>query len=168
MDCFFASRPESANAIRKCCTSPWANVSIHKNAIRVVGLNHTHFCERCSYGCDSDRQLALHMFKHHGVKDRIMLYVHGTRCRTCLVEFWRREVLLNHIRRGRTRCKRQVLLRGLVLTVAQVDEVDLESRPFFQDQHRRGLRRHAVEAPCARVHGPLMRCISGPVRCMPN
>ena len=108
------------------------------------------------------------MFRHHGVKDSIRLYVNGTRCRICLVEFWRREVLLNHIRRGRTRCKRQVLLRGLVSTVAQADVLDLESRPFFQDQHRRGLRRHAVEAPCARVHGPLMRCISGPARCMPN
>ncbi len=128
---FVRSRPESANAIRKFCTSPWANVSIHKNAIRVVGLSHAHFCERCTYGCDSDQQLALHMFKHHGVKGSIRLYVNGTRRRICLTEFWQREVLLNHIRRGRTPCKRQVLLRGPVLTSGQADELDLELRPFF-------------------------------------
>ncbi len=169
---FVRSRPESANAIRKFCTSPWANVSIHKNAIRVVGLNHTHFCERCSYGRDSDQQLALHMFKHHGVKDPIRLYVHGTRCRICLTEFWQREVVLNLTRRGRTPCKRQVLLRGPVLTLAQADELDLELRPFYKDQHRRGFRRHAVTAPCVRAHGPKMSCILGPARpcqgCMPN
>ena len=70
---FLRSRPESANAIRKFCTSPCANVSTHKDAIRVVGLNHTHFCELCFFGCDSDQQLALHMFRHHGVKGSIRL-----------------------------------------------------------------------------------------------
>ncbi len=161
---FFRSHPESAKSIRRFCASPWANISTHNSATRIVGLNHTHFCERCSYGCDSDQQLALHMFKHHGVKDNIRLYVSGTRCPICLKEFWQREVLLNHVRRGRTPCKRQVLLRGPVLTVAQADEVELGLRSFYQKQHRRGLRRHAVEDPCIRVHGPKMRFICGPVR----
>ena len=84
---FLRSRPGSANAIRKFCTSPCANVSTHKDAIRVVGLSHTHFCELCSFGCDSDQQLAVHMLKHHGVKGSIRLYVNGTRCRICLTEF---------------------------------------------------------------------------------
>ncbi len=150
---FFRSHAESANSIRKHCTSPWANISTHNTAIRIVGLNHTHRCERCSYGCDSDQQMALHMFKHHGVKDNIRLYVSGTRCPICLTEFWQREVLLNHTRRGRTPCKRQVMLRGPVLTVSQADEIDLELRPFFQQQHHRGQRRHAVKAPCVRAQG---------------
>ena len=104
------------------------------------------------------------MFRHHGVKGSIRLYVDGTRCRICLTEFWQREVLLNHIRRGRTPCKRQVVLRGPVLTTVQADEMDLELRSFYQRQHRRGLRRHAVEAPCIRVQGPKMCFIFGPVR----
>ncbi len=161
---FFRSHAESANAIRKHCMSPWANISTHNAAIRVVGLNHTHRCERCSYGCDSNQQMALHLFKHHGIKDIIRTYVSGTRCPICLKEFWVREVLLNHIRRGRTPCKRQVMLRGPVLSLSQADELDAELRTFYQRQHRRGLRRHAVEAPCIRAHGPKMCFIFGPVQ----
>ncbi len=108
--------------------------------------------------------MALHLFKHHGVKDPIRMYVSGTRCPICLIEFWQREVLLNHVRRGRTPCKRQVLLRGPVLSLAQADAIDLELRAFFQKQHRRGLRRHAVEAPCIRTHGPKLKILVGPVR----
>ena len=104
------------------------------------------------------------MFKHHGIKDIIRTYVSGTRCPICLKEFWQREVLLNHVKRGRTPCKRQVLLRGPVLSLSQADELDLELRSFYQKQHRRGLRRHAVETPCIRVHGPKMRFIVGPVQ----
>ncbi len=161
---FFRSQPESANAIRQFCASPWANITTHNKVKRVVGLNHTHFCERCSYGCDSNQQLALHMFKHHGIKDPIRMFVSGTRCPICLTEFWQREVLLNHIRRGRTPCKRQVLLRGPVMSVVQADECDLSLRTFYQDQHRRGLRRHAVQAPCVRASGPKLAFLFGPAR----
>ncbi len=161
---FFRSRPESANAIRKFCMSPWANVSIHKNAIRVVGLNHTHFCEHCSFGCDSDQQLALHLFKHHGIKDPIRLYVNGTRCHICLKEFWVRESVLNHIRRGRTPCRRQAILRGPLLSNLEADGIELELRSFYRDQHRRGLRRHSSTAPCVRASGPLPQKLVGPVR----
>ncbi len=56
------------------------------------------------------------------------------------------------------------MLRGPVMSISQADELDLELRTFYQRQHRRGLRRHAVEAPCIRVHGPKMRFIYGPVR----
>ena len=106
----------------------------------------------------------MHLFKHHGVKDLIRTYVSGTRCPICLKEFWQREVFLVHIRRGRTPCKRQVLLRGPVMSAEQAGELDAELRTFFQKQHRRGLRRHAVDVPCIRVHGPKMRFIYGPVR----
>ncbi len=161
---FFNSHSESANSIRKFCASPWVNISTHFPAIQIVGLNHTHSCGLCPYKCDSNQQLALHLFKHHGIKDNIRLYVSGTRCPICLTEFWQREVLLNHIRRGRTPCKRQVLLRGPVLTESQSVELDLELRPFFQKQHRCGLRRHAVDTPCMRVQGPKMKFIYGPAR----
>ncbi len=79
-------------------------------------------------------------------------------------ELWVRENLLNHIRRGRTLCKTQALLRGPLLSNSEADEIDLELRPYYKDQHRRGLRRHALEAPCVRVCGPLRRRLFGPVR----
>ncbi len=50
------------------------------------------------------------------------------------------------------------------MNASQADELDLELRAFYQRQHRRGLRRHAVEAPCIRVHGPKLRFLVGPVR----
>ena len=161
---YFTSHPKSANAIRRFCASPWANISTHKANINIVGLNHTHCCALCTYGCDSDQQLETHLFKHHGIKNRIRLYVSGTRCPICLCEFWQREVYLNHIKRGRTPCKRQVVMRGPVLSVVQADEIDLSLRSFFQKQHRRGLRRHAVESPCVRAAGPKLPLVKGPVR----
>ncbi len=74
--------------------------------------------------------MALHLFKHRGIKDIIRTYVSGTRCPVSLKQFWQREVLLNHVRRGRTPCKRQVMLRGPVLSLSQGDELDLELRSF--------------------------------------
>ncbi len=120
------------------------------------------------YGCDSEQQLTLHLFKHHGVKDPIRRYVNGTRCHICLKEFWVRENLLNHIRRGRTPCKMQAILRGPLLSESEADDIDLELRPFYKDQHRRGLRRHTPLAPCVRVSGPLRQRLLGPVRIMPG
>ena len=50
------------------------------------------------------------------------------------------------------------------MNVAQADMVELELREFYKKQHRRGLRRHAVENPCIRAHGPKLLFIRGPVQ----
>ena len=160
---YFQTHPKSAKAIQRFCASPWANISTHRANINVVGLNHTHSCGLCPYKCDSNQQLELHQFKHHGVKNPIRLFVDGTRCPICLKEFWQREVYLNHVKRGRTPCRRQLVMRGPVLTVAQADEIDLALKPFYCKQSRRGLRRHAVEKPCIRVAGPKQLLKLGPV-----
>ncbi len=85
-----------------------------------------------------------------------------TRCPICLKEFWQQECVLDHIRHGRTPCKSQVLVRGPVLSEREADEMDLALLPYFRTLHRRGLRRHALEAPCVRAHGPLVPKIHGP------
>ena len=108
--------------------------------------------------------LTLHLFKHHGIKDPIRRYVNGTRCHICLKEFWVRENLLNHIRRGRTPCKMQAILRGPLLSESEADVVDFELRPFYKDQHRRGLRRHTSTALCVRASGPVRLRLFGPAR----
>ncbi len=160
---YFNSHPKSANAIKRFCASPWANISTHKANINVVGLNHTHSCGRCPYKCDSNQQLELHLFKHHGIKNPIRLFVDGTRCPICLNEFWVREVYLNHVKRGRTPCRRQLVMRGPVLSAERADEIDLELKAYYCKQSRRGLRRHAVEHPCIRVAGPKQLLKLGPV-----
>ncbi len=106
----------------------------------------------------------LHLFKSHGIKDPIRRYVHSTRCHICHKESWKRENLLNHIRRGRTPCKTQVLLRTPLLSEKEADDIDEALRPLYRDLHHRGLHRHALEAPCVRVCGPLRKRLSGPVR----
>ena len=75
-----------------------------------------------------------------------------------------RESALNHIRRGRTPCRRQAILRGPLLSNLEADGIDLELRSFYRDQHRRGLRRHSSTAPCVRASGPLPHKLVGPVR----
>ncbi len=135
-------------------------------ATRVVGLDFAYVCEHCSYGCDSEQQLVLHLFKSHGINDPIRRYVCGTRCPICLKEFWKRENLFNHIRRGRAPCKVQVLLRGPVLSELEADVIDDSLKPYYRDLHHKGLRRHALEAPCIRVAGPLCIRVCGPARLM--
>ncbi len=161
----FRLHPTSGKAIKAFCMSPFGNiVSHHAPTPHIAGLSHTHFCSRCPYGCDSDQQLSLHLFRKHGVKDPIRRYIFGSRCPICLKEFWVRENVLNHIRRGRTPCLRQVLLRGPIMTASDADGIDNSLKTFYRDRHRKGLRRHALEAPCTRVAGPLLPRRSGPAR----
>ncbi len=162
----FRAFPASGKAIKAFCLSPFANIECHRNPSHPIiqGLSHTHLCSRCSYGCDSDQQLELHLFSSHGVKTPLRCYAGGTRCPICLKEFWVRENLLTHIKRGRTPCLRQVLLRGPIMSLDDADTIDMEWRTFYRDRHRRGLRRHALVAPCTRAAGPLLPRLSGPAR----
>ncbi len=162
---FFRSNPKGCNAVKAYCMSPFANIANHNAPTpRIVGLSHTHVCSLCHYGCDSNQQLLLHQFRAHGVRDPIRRYVHGSRCVVCLKEFWIRENLLNHIRRGRTPCKVQVLLLGPVMSASDADDIDRSLKAFYRDRHHKGQRRHALEAPCTRAAGPLRPRLFGPAR----
>ena len=136
----------------------------HNEKVRIPGLDHTHFCSRCRYGCDSEQKLTLHAFSAHRVKDPTRCYINTTFCTICLKEFHKRENVLNHVRRGRTPCKQQLLLAGPCLSVEEADAIDLCLRELNRSLQKKGLRRHALVAPCIRVFGPKVAMIWGPVQ----
>ncbi len=72
--------------------------------------------------------------------------------------------VLNHARRGRTPCKRQLLLAGPCLAEEQADAMDQSQCELNRSLHRRGLRRHALDAPSVRVFGPKVATKVGPVQ----
>ena len=77
--------------------------------------------------------------------------------------FSNREGVLEHARRGRTPCKRQLILMGPVLTEQQADAIDLSLRDYYRDRHRQGKRRHKADTPCVRAQGPPTPRVVGPV-----
>ncbi len=128
---FFEINPLAAHSIKKHCASPWANVSGHIGKDFKDNVTEYVFsCTCCPYKCDTQQQLSLHAFKSHGIKDPIRLHVRTNVCPVCLKGFSTRERILEHVRRGRTSCRHQLILMGPVMSENQADELDLSLRFF--------------------------------------
>ena len=78
-------------------------------------------------------------------------------------EFRQRENVLNHVRNGKTACRQQLLLGRPVLTAGEADALDVSLRDHNRALSRKGLRRHAKDAPCVRLSGPLPLFRHGPI-----
>jgi len=154
--------------LKRTCKYKFANVvSSGCLDIKVSGLETAFLCSLCEFKTDSSQKLSLHMFSKHGVKDDIRLYVDGAHCHICLIQFHKRENVLNHLRRGRTPCRRQALLRGPRLSTEEADAIDLSLRSAYVKLHKKGLRRHALVGPCVQLHGPKLPPLFGPVQPRP-
>ena len=105
----------------------------------------------------------LHASKSHGKKDPTRLYVRTNVRPVCLKGFTTRERILEHVRRGRTPCKRQLLLMGPIMTENQADELDESLEVFYRNLHHKGQRRHRADAPCVLASGPPTPRLVGPV-----
>ena len=128
------------------------------------GLSVPLMCHMFGHAESTTQKLKLHMFRKHCIKDIIRLYVDSTHCPVCLKQFSERECLLNHVKRGRTPCKQQLLLRGPRLTHEEADAIDLDLRQHFCILQRQGLRRHAKTMPCMQLRGPRLPTLYGPVQ----
>ena len=153
-----------SHSVKRFCMTPWANQLVQKDKTKVSGLDFAFQCSLCEYSCDTDQKLSLHNFSKHRVLDPIRCYVNTTFCTVCLVEFHQRENVLNHIRRGRTPCKRQLLLAGPLISADEADAIDLSLRSHNCCLQKKGLRRHSLVAPCVRLQGPKVAFALGPVR----
>ena len=161
---FIGANPWASNAIKKHCASPWANVSGHiGKAPKDNSVECALSCTLCLYKCDTQQQLSLHSFKSHGIKDPIRLYVRTNVCPVCLKGFSTRERILEHVRRGRTPCKRQLLLMGPIMSEDQADELEHSLKVFYRDLHHKGKRRHVADAPWEHALGPPTPRLAGPV-----
>ena len=57
-------------------------------------------CSECGYIGATKQALVAHSFQHHGRISELRKLVSGTRCAACSWEFWTRELLRQHVRRG--------------------------------------------------------------------
>jgi len=94
----FKSYKSTLNTYAK---SPFANLDAHLHHPELVGPDpsSSYICSNCLTSKPTKQSCNLHMFKCFGYKDPIRIYIeeHVTTCEVCLIQFWTRERLLNHL-----------------------------------------------------------------------
>ena len=109
------------------------------------------------------KALAMHKFKSHGIKAFERRYAIGTQCTVCLLDFWSRERLINHIKRCKA-CNENLLMRPPWITSEEADELDAAEASRLLKLKSQGLRRHAATKPCVQARGPLLPVVIDPKR----
>eukprot|EP00973_Karenia_brevis_P068224 9492850-Karenia_brevis.AAC.1 len=123
----------------------------------VISIVHEFYsCDICSRAFMSYQSMSLHKCKMHGCVHEAHYLIGGTQCPVCLTEFHSRSRVLEHVmyKGHKFRCFHNLLLRGRVLSAAQVvvaqQQVALESKQF----KRAGRRRAHAFLPACRAQGP--------------
>jgi hypothetical protein len=101
-----ASCPRSfSRRVKEYCQKPFANLAgeVPKKPC-LQHLGSIIDCQTCGLGFGSLQQPNLHMFKAHGVRNPLRVYVSTTHCCVCLKEFHTRERALNHVRYRSATC----------------------------------------------------------------
>ena len=109
----------------------------------------------CGLLFPSAQQLALHMFKAHGVKSILRRYVCTTHCTVCMKEFHTRERHLNHLRYRSQICKLSLLLHPPLICEEEAVEADSVQCDVNCTLQKQGKRRHHAASPCVQLCGPL-------------
>ena len=113
-------------------------------------------CATCKARFDSNQKLCLHMFKKHKVKNPVRRCLgHSTSCFVCLKQFWSRERVLNHLRYRSKSCFARTLELGFQISEDEANQLDECDKVVNLRLHNSGRRRHHVDWPCVRLHGPL-------------
>lgn len=155
--------PQFIKCLRKFAKSPFANLDAQLcyPELIVNPSNSEFMCVKC-HSVKATRQACnLHMFKCFGYKDPIRKYVpeDSVTCDVCLVRFWTRERLLNHLRYRSSVCYHNYILRGPQINSIQADDIDLNLRSLNSKLYKSGHRRHYCESRAIREHGPLLPII---------
>ena len=162
-----ASVRDNKNSYRKSvmrtCSLTIANViSQWANTPAIVVLGETHKCSQCDRSFRTRQSLAVHRFKAHGIKSIERQYLPHSQCPICLVEFWTRERVINHVRYRSMVCRENLLIRPPELSPQQADRLDELEQENFRKMQSRGNRRHKVVEPCVQAAGPLLPIVLDP------
>ena len=111
-------------------------------------------CEFCNVVKPSLKEINLHKFLCHGIKNPMFLYVDSSVCPICLVEHHTRERVITHIKKAKT-CHAILLNRGPILSIYQAEELDSLEKEMQVGLFKRGRRRNFAEVPCLHCEGPL-------------
>ena len=149
----------------KTCSLSIANVVTQwARSPAIATLGETHECEMCGNAFRTKQALAVHRFKTHGSKSIERQYLPGTQCPICLVEFWTRERVINHVRYRSKVCRENLLVRLPELSQQQADHLDEFEQETFRKMQACGNRRHKAIEPCIQASGPLLLIVLDPDR----
>ena len=126
------------------------------HAMQILHVD-SHRCGQCEARFGTLQQFSLHMFKKHGVRNVMRLYINNhVHCTVCLRQFWSRARLLNHIKYRSKICKYNLFLRGTVSEESEALAYDVEAAAANAALYRRGRRNHHAEEPVIQLQGPLL------------
>ena len=111
-------------------------------------------CNICGAVRPTLKDINLHKFLSHGIRNPMYLYVDTTVCPVCLVEHHTRERVLTHIKKAKT-CHGILLDRGPILDINQANDLNASQKELQLNLFRRGRRRNFAEVPCLHCQGPL-------------
>jgi len=157
--------PHYIKQLRKYAKSPFANLDAQLHHPQLTssadGAPSQFMCVKCHVVKNTRQACNLHMFKCFGYKDPIRKYIAASTvtCEVCLVRFWTRERLLNHLRYRSSACYHNYILRGPQITYAEADTIDAQLRPVNVKLQKSGNRRHHCENIAIREAGPLLPVI---------
>jgi hypothetical protein len=151
------------SAMVKVCRHPLSNVSTQWATCKsLASLGQTYICLDCGSVMKSRQALAVHTYKAHGVKGTERKYVDTTFCTICLVQFWDRERVVNHIRYRSPICRLNLLLRGPLMDAAAADALDSKEHDKHKSLAHSGKRRHHARKACIQLIGPLQPIVLQP------
>ena len=163
---FISDNPKSfKRGVSRYARTPLANVYDNElDPKHVVPVSHcVHACNMCDASFSTLQQFNLHVFKKHGVKNIMRLYINEhTHCSVCLKQFWSRPRLLNHIRYKSKVCKYNLILRGTLVSEEEATRQDVASASVRVALHKGGRRRHFAEDPVLQLQGPWLPIVPSP------
>jgi hypothetical protein len=161
--CVRENRISYQKSVMKTCSLSIANVITQwakTPAIAVLGESHN--CNHCGKSFRTRQSLAVHRFKTHGIKSIERQYLPLTQCPICLVEFWTRERVVNHVRYRSYVCRENLLIRPPELSPQQADHLDELEQATCRKMQSSGNRRHKATEPCVQAAGPLLPIVLDP------
>ena len=114
----------------------------------------SYTCDICNEVKPSLKEINLHKFLCHGIRNPMYRYVDSSVCPICLVEHHTRERVLTHIKKAKT-CHSILLQRGPILDILQANNLNELEKEMQLGLFRRGRRRNFAEVPCLHCEGPL-------------
>jgi len=143
--------------VNKFARSGFANVLITDPKTQAIPSNPLIFeCNLCTSNFDTLQKYNLHLFKKHGIRNPIRLYINNhTHCSVCLKLFWTRARLLNHLKFRSKVCKFNLYMRGTIVDEETALAQDGESAAHNSSLYSRGRRNHFASDPVLQLHGPV-------------
>ena len=150
-------------SVVRTCRSPLANVVSQWATTESQAIAGCHFeCHVCNKMFMSKQKCALHQFKVHGIRSIERRYIVDDSCPICLVKFWSRTRVLNHLKYRSKICQENLLIRPPLISEEEASILDEAERAAIAARAKKGLKPAHAAKPCVQMFGPLVQVVSDP------